>query len=142
MKIKQLSIFMENKVGIINEVISILSSNAINLRAFSVADGVEFGIMRLIVSEDVERAQSVLSEAGFKVNSTDVICVNTPNTAGALSVVMERLAQEGVFIQYMYAYSDGDMGSTIIRPTDMDRCVEILNSCREELSSKNPLYKF
>lgn len=126
MKIRQLSVFLENRVGVINDVTAILGKNNINMEAFSVTDGSEFGILRLIVS-DIELATKVLREADFKVNITDVVRVSTPNAAGALSGVMECLASEGVFIQYMYAFSDGDLGRVIIRPTDLDRCIKILN---------------
>lgn len=140
MKIKQLSIFLENRVGVINEVTTILSKNGVNMQAFSVAEGVEFGIMRLIVS-DVEATQSLLEKSGFKVNVMDVIGINTPNTSGSLSAVLDCLAKESVFIQYMYAFSEGEMASTIIRPTNIERCQEVLESCREELSNISPLYK-
>ncbi len=83
MKINQLSVFMENRVGVLNEVTSILSDAAINLRAFSVTDGSEFGILRVLVS-DPKMAQSVLQGAGYKVTLTDVLCVNVPNEAGSL----------------------------------------------------------
>ncbi len=141
MKITQLSIFLENRVGVINEVTAILGSNNINMKAFSVAEGVEFGILRLIVS-DAEKAKAVLEDAGFKVNSTEVISFNTPNTSGALSKVMEYLAGEGVFIQYMYAYSEGQVASIVIRPNNIERCEQVLEKCCTELSGQNPEYAF
>ncbi len=125
MKIKQLSIFMENRVGVINTVTSILAANGVNMRAFSVAEGAEFGILRLIV-ESPEEVQKMLQNEGFTVNTTEVIGLQLPNVAGSLSKVMEILANEGVFIQYMYAFSEGETASTVIRPTDIDRCIEIL----------------
>ncbi len=140
MKTTQISVFLENRAGVINEVTSILSEREINMTAFSVADGVEFGILRLIVS-DVDGAVQALRDAGYKVNTTDVISINTPNVAGALSSVMECLAREEVFIQYMYAFSEGNVASTIFRPNNIDRCLEILERCREELNAKSPLYK-
>lgn len=141
MKITQLSIFLENRVGVITEVTSLLSENGINMRAFSVAEGSEFGILRLIV-DDVQRAKCLLEQANIKVGLTDVICINVPNVAGGLSTVLECLAREGVFIQYMYAFSEGDAASTIIRPTDVVRCAEVLESCREELNAKSALYRY
>ncbi|MFI3281164.1 MAG: ACT domain-containing protein [Rikenellaceae bacterium] len=125
MRIKQLSIFMENRVGVINEVITILSRANISLRAFSVADGIEFGILRIIVP-DVDAAQKVMEEAGYKVSQTDVLCVEVPNVAGGILDVLNRLAQEDLFIQYMYSYSDSATANVIIRPNDVDRCVEVL----------------
>ncbi len=129
MKIKQLSIFMENKVGTINEVISIISEAGISLRAFSVADGIEFGILRIIVRpENLLRTQQVIEDAGFKVNQTDVLCVEVPNVAGGISTVLSDLAKEDVFIQYMYSFSDAETASVIIRPNDIDRCIGVLSN--------------
>ncbi|MFI3320278.1 MAG: ACT domain-containing protein [Rikenellaceae bacterium] len=140
MIIKQLSVFMENRVGVITEVTSILAKSGINMTAFSVADGAEFGILRLIVS-DIERAVTVLEDAHYKVVASDVICLNIPNVAGGLSAVLEMLAEESVFIEYMYAFSEGDVASTVIRPTNIERCAAILEQKRDELISKSPQYK-
>ncbi len=141
MKIKQLSVFMENRVGVINEVTSTLGAAGVSMRAFSVAEGSEFGILRVLVS-DVERAEAVLSEAGFKVNFTDVLCLKVPHVAGGLAAVLDLLAEESVFIQYMYAFSEGDVASVVIRPNDIDKCVDVLQRSRERLSAKNSLYSF
>ena len=78
MKIKQLSVFVENKTGRINEVTQILGSNGVNMTAFSLADSGEFGILRMIVS-DVGRAVSALKEARFGISVTEVVCFCCPN---------------------------------------------------------------
>ena len=83
MKIKQLSVFVENKTGRINEVTQILGSNGVNMTAFSLADSGEFGILRMIVS-DVGRAVSALKEARFGISVTEVVCFCCPNEPGAL----------------------------------------------------------
>lgn len=140
MKISQLSVFLENSAGVINEVTSVLSGAKVNMTAFSVSDGVEFGILRLVVN-DVEAALKVLQDAGYKVSTTDVISVTTPNEPGALSAVMDALATENVFIQYMYAVCEGDVARTIFRPSDVDKCEAILDKSREMLLSKSPLYR-
>ncbi len=141
MKINQLSIFMENRSGVINEVTSILSAAGVNMRAFSVAEGSEFGILRILV-DDVELADKAATEAGFKVNRTEVLCIQVPNVAGGLSAVLDLLANDGVFIQYMYAFSDGDVASTVIRPNNIDKCIDILQRNKEVLSAKSSLYNF
>ena len=89
MKIKQLSVFVENKTGRINEVTQILGSNGVNMTAFSLADSGEFGILRMIVS-DVERAVSALKEARFGISVTEVVCFCCPNEPGALSIVLDK----------------------------------------------------
>jgi len=128
MKIKQLSVFIENKTGRINEVTQILGTNGINMTAFSLAENLEFGILRLIVS-DVDLAVKVLKEAHFGISITDVICLAIPNVAGSLSNVLGHLAKENVFIEYMYAFSQGDTANIVIRPTDVDKCIDILQRC-------------
>ena len=125
MVIKQLSIFLENRSGRINEVAKIMSQNDINMRAFSMAETSDFGILRLIVS-DVDKAVECLRAADFAVMLTDVVCVKCPNECGALSVVLDRLTEQGVFIEYMYAFAEGPVANVVIRPSDVVRCEEIL----------------
>lgn len=125
MVIKQLSIFLENRSGRINEVAKIMSQNGIDMRAFSMAETSDFGILRLIVS-DVDKAVECLRVADFAVMLTDVVCVKCPNESGALSVVLDRLTEQGVFIEYMYAFAEGAVANVVIRPSDVDRCEEIL----------------
>lgn len=127
MTTKQLSVFIENKTGRINEVTRILGANGINMDAFCVAENSDFGILRMLVS-DVDKAMQVLKEARFGVTVTEVICISCSNTPGSLATVLEHLAKEGVFIEYMYAFSRGEVANIVIRPTDIKRCSEILKS--------------
>ena len=128
MSIKQLSIFLENKTGRINEVTKILGKNGINMHAFSMAETTDFGILRLIVTE-VEKAVEVLRNANFAVMLTDVVCISCPNVAGSLSEILERLAENDIFIEYMYAFAEGDNANVVIRPNNIQKCLEILGSC-------------
>ena len=121
-----------------NEVTQILGSNGVNMTAFSLADSGEFGILRMIVS-DVGRAVSALKEARFGISVTEVVCFCCPNEPGALSIVLDCLAREDVFIEYMYAFSDGDTARVVIRPTDLDRCIEILTRCKCNLLNRDNL---
>ena len=91
MTIKQLSVFLENKTGRINEVTKILGKNGINMHAFSMAETTDFGILRLIVSE-VDKAVEILRNENFAVMLTDVVCISCPNVAGSLSAILEELA--------------------------------------------------
>jgi hypothetical protein len=128
MTIKQLSIFLENKTGRINDVTSILGKNGINMQAFSMAEAADFGILRLIVSE-VDRALELLKENNFAVKVTDVVCIRCSNTAGSLASVLEKLAEKEIFIEYMYAFADGDYANTIIKPNNLEKCVAVLEEC-------------
>ena len=128
MTIKQLSVFLENKTGRINEVTKILGKYSINMHAFSMAETTDFGILRLIVSE-VDKAVEILRNADFAVMLTDVVCISMSNVAGSLSEVLDNLAQNNIFIEYMYAFADGEKANVVIRPNDIDKCITILNEC-------------
>jgi hypothetical protein len=125
--IKQLSVFIENRTGRINEVTRILAESGINMSAFSLAESADFGILRMIVS-DVEQARSVLREAHFGVSVNEVLCITCPNSPGAMHRVLEVLARHQIFIEYMYAFSEGATADVVIRPTDVGRAAEILRT--------------
>jgi hypothetical protein len=135
MTIKQLSIFLENKTGRINDVTCILGKNGINMQAFSMAEAADFGILRLIVSE-VDRALELLKENNFAVKVTDVVCIRCSNTAGSLASVLEKLAEKEIFIEYMYAFADGDYANTIIKPNNLEKCVAVLEECNCDMRTE------
>ena len=134
MTIKQLSIFLENKTGRINDVTRILGANGINMHAFSMAETTDFGILRLIVSE-VEKAVDVLRENNFAVKVTDVVCIKCSNTAGSLASILEKLAVQNIFIEYMYAFADGDFANIVIKPNNLEKCVAVLKECNCDMRS-------
>lgn len=129
---KQLSVFLENKTGRINEVAKSLSRNGINMHAFSMAESTDFGILRLVVS-DVDHAVQVLRDASFAVMLTDVVCIHCANVAGALSEMLDKLAKEDIFIEYMYAFAVGDSANVVIRPNDLDKCLQLLEANHYQL---------
>lgn len=136
MTIKQLSVFLENKTGRINEVTKILCRNGINMHAFSMAETTDFGILRLIVSE-VDKAVEALRNESFAVTLTDVICISCPNVAGSLSVILEHLAENQIFIEYMYAFAEGDKANIVIRPNDIAKCEKVLEECDCSINAYN-----
>ncbi len=141
MIIKQLSVFLENKTGRLNEVTQILGNAGINMSAFSVADTSEFGILRMIVSEP-EKALTILKEAEFSVRLTDVVCLNSPNEPGALARALDILSAESVFIEYLYAYSMNDKSANIVlKPDNIEKCIEVLQAHKLELVKASDMYK-
>jgi len=137
MKAKQVSVFLENKSGRLNEVAQILGEAGINISAFTVADTSDFGVLRLIVSEP-EKACSVLKENEFSARTTDVVLANSPNRPGALSKMLKILNAEGVFIEYLYAFTMNEETAVIvIRPTNIDKCIASLEKHRDALLSNN-----
>lgn len=138
MTIKQLSVFLENKTGRINEVVRTLGANGINMHAFSMAETADFGILRLIVS-DVDKAVEVLRSHDFAVMSTDVVCLSCENIPGSLAVILEYLAQEQIFIEYMYAFAQNDRANVVIKPNDLKHCLEVLQAHHCNVLTKDKL---
>ena len=103
MSIRQLSVFAENKNGSLFEITKILAANDINIRAFSVADTKNFGVLRLIVS-DPRKAAQALSEEGKVVNVTEVVGVQIPDYKGGLSELLRVLTEAEVGVEYLYAF--------------------------------------
>lgn len=138
---KQVSVFLENKMGRLNEVAKILGESGVNISAFTVADTSDFGVLRLIVS-DPGKAVQVLKEKQFSVRTTEVVLVNSPNRPGALSRMLQILNAEDVFIEYLYAFSMNDNTAVIvIRPADVQKCVKKLNQHKDKLISNDDHYE-
>jgi hypothetical protein len=128
MSLKQLNVFVENKKGALVEITETLASNQVNIRALSIADTEEFGILRLIVS-DVDKAVIALRDANFAVMLTDVVCISCPDVAGSLAQVLDQLAERDVFIEYMYAFAHGENANVVIRPNNVNKCLHALKDC-------------
>jgi len=142
MIVKQVSVFLENKSGRLNEVTQILGDAGLNMSAFTIADTSDFGILRLIVS-DPEKAKEVLKKNKFAVQTTDVILVKTPNVPGGLAKMLNILNAEKVFIEYMYAFSNSeDTAVIVLRPTDLQKCIDILQNHRGDFLVQEGQYLF
>ena len=137
---KQLSIFLENKSGRLTQVAEVLGQAGINLSAMSIADNSDFGILRCIVS-DPDTAHKLLKDAGFTVKITDVIAKTVPNTPGSLAVILKHLSDNGIFIEYLYSFANGDGANVIIRPNDLQACERILQDKKVDLIAASDLYK-
>ncbi len=106
MSIKQISVFMENKPGTLEEMTDVLAKNNIDMRAISVAETEDFGIARLIV-DDVYETTTVLKDAGFVNRLSDVLAVEIPDVPGGLNKVLKTLSAAQVNLEYMYAFLGG-----------------------------------
>jgi hypothetical protein len=113
MKVEQISIFLENKSGRLADVATVLAGAGINIRALSLADTTDFGILRLIVN-DTEKAKQVLKDNGFTVGKTEVIAVEVPDRPGGLAHILNVMKDEGVNVEYMYAFVQRSGGNAII----------------------------
>ena len=113
MEIRQISVFLENNAGRLGEVTQVLARSGVNLRAISIADTADFGILRLIVS-DCDQAIKALKDAGFTAMITDVVAVEIEDQPGSLAKVMELFGKEQVNIEYLYASLEGNSGKAVI----------------------------
>ncbi len=129
MKVEQISIFIENKSGRLAEVARILGESGINIRALSLADTSDFGILRLIVN-NVARAAMVLKEAGFTVSKTEVIAVEVPDRPGGLAAILQALDREAINVEYMYAFVERCGGNAVIifRFDETDKAIAALTT--------------
>ena len=127
MKVEQISIFLENKPGGLEEAARILKDADVNIRTLSLADTSDFGILRLIVN-DVEKASRVLKEQGLRVSRTTVVAVQVPDRPGGLHSILAILSKNGVNVEYLYAFVErsGQDAVIIFRFDDPDQAIEVL----------------
>lgn len=127
MRVEQIAVFLENKSGRLAEIASILADNDINIRALSVADTADFGILRLIVDK-VEEAKKALKDNGFTVGKTTVIAVEVPDRTGGLASVLKVIEAAQLNVEYMYAFvnKSGEDAVLIFRFDEMDTAIEVL----------------
>jgi hypothetical protein len=127
--VKQLSVFLENKAGRLVAVTEILEKNKINIRALSLADTTDFGILRLIVNSS-EKAYQILKNEGFTVKINEVIGVEMPDRPGGLNGVLQIMKKEGISVEYLYAFlgTNGRGAMVIFRVENTDKALDILKA--------------
>lgn len=127
MKVEQLSVFLENKAGRLAEVTKVLGEGGINIRALSLADTTDFGILRLIV-DNYDKAREILKKHGFTVGKTEVVAVEVPDRPGGLAWVLQILSDSDVNVEYMYAFvqHSGKNAVIIFRFDNLERAIELL----------------
>ena len=141
MKVKQLSIFLENQSGRLAEVMGALGNEAINIRALSLADTSGFGILRLIVN-DISKARTILHDKGFTVRETDVIAVEIPDQPGGLASVLKTLGENELNVEYMYAFvqKSAENAVVIFKIEDIDKAIEALHASNIRILSAQEVY--
>ncbi len=128
MKVDQISVFLENRAGRLLAVTQLLGENNINIRALSLADTSDFGILRLIVDQP-EAARDALQKAGFTLSFTAVVAVDVPDRPGGLAEVLRRLNAQSVNVEYMYAFVERTTGKAVLifRFEDPDAALVVLS---------------
>ena len=142
MTVDQISIFVENKPGKLVEVTETIAAAGIDLRAMSIADTTDFGILRVIV-DNPKQALLILQEAGYLVKPSKVIPVAVDDTPGGLAKTLRTLANAGIDVEYLYAFvaHGTDKAYVIIRVGDSDAALTVLHAAGVSIMSEKEMYE-
>ncbi|MED9905446.1 MAG: amino acid-binding protein [Lachnospiraceae bacterium] len=133
MYIKQLSVFIENREGRLEEVLDVLKQNDVNIVSLSLADTSDYGLLRLLVTKP-EAGREALSANGFSAMLTDVLGIKLCHRVGQLQELLEVICKSGINIEYMYALSTGtDDASIVLKTSDLAKAAEVLKGTDVEL---------
>lgn len=138
--IQQLSVFMENRQGRLDEVLKVLAGGDVNIVALSLADTSGYGMLRMIVS-DPQKGRAVLKEAGFTAMLTDVVALRVPHATGSLSKAMHQLVEGEINIEYMYAFANENDAAAILKSDEPGRVIDILKGSGFDVYSADEAYR-
>lgn len=141
MKVEQISIFIENKSGRLAEVARVLGEKNVNIRALSLADTSDFGILRLLV-DNTNVAFDALKVSGFTVNKTEVVAVEVPDQPGGLCTILQVLDDAEINVEYMYAFAErhADNAVIIYRFDETDEAIKVLQERGVSILGGEQLY--
>lgn len=141
MKLKQISIFLENKKGRLWKALSIIKDAGINIRALSIADTSEFGILRIIVPGP-QKAKAALEKGNFVVKMNDVIAVEVPDEPGGLDGILEILNKGDINVEYIYAFVEkkGEKAIVVLRTEDVNAGIDVLSKGGATMLSSEEVY--
>ena len=138
--IQQLSVFMENREGRLDEILKILSEAGFNIVALSLADTSEYGMLRMIVS-DPHKGRAALKNEGITAMLTDVVALRVPHATGSLSKAMHQIVEGEVNIEYMYAFANGSDAAAVLKSDDPARVIDILKGSGFDVYSADEAYR-
>lgn len=141
MEVKQISLFLENKKGRLSEALDVLAKADINIRALSIADTSDFGILRLIVA-DPDKAKKVLAKSNFTVRESDVIAVGVADKPGGLAGVLKFLTDADINVEYMYAFVEksGKKAVVVLRTDSISNGKKALKKAGVTVLSSRDVY--
>lgn len=138
--VQQLSVFLENREGRMDEVLAALAAGDVNIVALSLADTSDYGMLRMIVS-DPHRGRAVLKEAGITAMLTDVVALRVPHASGSLSKAVHQLLDGEVNIEYMYAFANGSDAAAVMKSDDPARVIDILKGSGFDVYTADEAYR-
>ena len=142
MKIKQLSIFLQNRMGSLSKPLEVLSENDVNIRAMCMADTSDFGILRLVV-DNPEKGKEVLEEKNYLVKITDIIGVEMYDGPGGLTSVLNVIKENGIDLEYLYAFTHNKVNRAILllHADDIDNLISVLEENDITIVSSKEVYE-
>ncbi|WP_295721572.1 acetolactate synthase [uncultured Methanobrevibacter sp.] len=140
MVVKQISVFIENTEGSLKKAINAISNEKINIRALSIADGAEFGILRLIVTDN-EKTKKILKNNGFILRENEVIVIGIPDEPNGLNTLLDILEGEKINLEYVYAFANNktDEAVVVIKVEDYKKAKKLLKSHNANLFDENDI---
>ncbi len=140
MTVNQISVFVENKAGQLAELTTVLQENGIDMRALSVADSSDFGIVRMIVN-DTYAAIRIVKEAGYVCSATPVVALAIPDEPGSLQRILTILRDGEINLEYMYAFTTRkkDLAYMILRVEEMEKATQVLTRSGIKLIDQDEL---
>ncbi len=135
--IEQISVFAENKKGQLSEVIDLITSKGIDIRGLMVADGTDFGVIRMVVT-DTQTALGILAEKGYKAYSMGVLCFSIRDKIGSLNKVMQLIEHSGINVEYCYSLlgKDAKTAEIVVKTREVEEAEQIL--ARNEITLVTP----
>ena len=138
--VQQLSVFLENREGRLDEVLAALAKGGVNIVALSVADTTEYGMLRMIVSAP-HKGRMVLKEEGITAMLTDVVALRVPHATGSLAKAMHQLVEGEVNIEYMYAFANGSDAAAVLKSDEPGRVIDILKGSGFDVYTADEAYR-
>ena len=138
--VQQLSVFLENREGRLDEVLAALAKGGVNIVALSLADTSEYGMLRMIVS-DPHKGRMVLKEEGITAMLTDVVALRVPHATGSLAKAIHQLVEGEVNIEYMYAFANGSDAAAVLKSDEPGRVIDILKGSGFDVYTADEAYR-
>ena len=138
--VQQLSVFLENREGRLEEVLDVLAKSNVNIVALSLADTSDYGMLRMIVS-DPHKGRMALKEVGITSMLTDVVALRVPHATGSLSKAMHQIVEGEINVEYMYAFANGADAAAVLKSDDPARVIDILKGSGFDVYTADEAYQ-
>ena len=130
MLVEQIAVFLDNKVGALDKLISLLAENKINIESLNISENSDFGIVKIITDKNDE-AITILNQNGYTAKSTQLIALEVEYKPGSLKIFLDMLSYKGILIVYIYSHTlKTGKGQILFRTKDVDLALKVLNECK------------